>query len=62
VQAVEERLAPFGARPHWGKVFTTPPEVVRSLYPRLPDATALARRLDPNGVFRNSFVDAYLDV
>jgi alditol oxidase len=62
VRAVEERLAPLRARPHWGKVFTTPPEVVRTLYPRLADATALARRLDPDGVFGNSFVDAYLGV
>jgi alditol oxidase len=61
LRAVEERLAPFGARPHWGKVFTTPPEVVRSLYPRLADAAALARRFDPEGVFGNRFVEAYLN-
>jgi xylitol oxidase len=61
LQAVEERLAPFGARPHWGKVFTTAPEVVRTLYPRLADAVALARRFDPEGVFTNPFVETYLD-
>jgi xylitol oxidase len=59
LRAVEERLAAFGARPHWGKVFTTPAETVRSLYPRLADAAALARRFDPRGVFTNSFVDEY---
>jgi xylitol oxidase len=58
--ALEEQLAPFGARPHWGKVFTTPPDVVRRVYPRVPDAAALARRLDPDGVFRNGFVEEYL--
>jgi xylitol oxidase len=62
LQAVEERLAPFGAKPHWGKVFTTAPEVVRALYPRLADAVALARRFDPDGVFGNSFVEEYLGV
>jgi xylitol oxidase len=59
LRAVEERLAAFGARPHWGKVFTTPAATVRSLYPRLADAAALARRFDPHGVFSNSFVDEY---
>ena len=58
--AVEEALAPFDARPHWGKVFTTPASTVRRLYERLPEANALARRFDPQGVFRNAFVEEYL--
>lgn len=57
---IEERLGPIDARPHWGKLFTTPPEVVRSLYPRLPDFVKLARELDPTGKFRNDFVDRYV--
>jgi xylitol oxidase len=60
LRAVEEVLAPLGARPHFGKVFTTPAETVRSLYPRLPEANALAKRLDPDGVFSNRFVAEYL--
>jgi xylitol oxidase len=62
VRAVEEALGPFGARPHWGKVFTVPAATVRGLYPRLPDAGALARSFDPDGVFRNGFVEEYLEV
>lgn len=58
--AVEERLEPFAARPHWGKLFTTPPEVIRQLYPRLPDFTQLALEYDPDGKFRNGFVTRYL--
>ena len=61
VRAVEEALAPFGARPHWGKVFTVPGATVRGLYPRLQDANALARAFDPDGVFRNGFVEEYLE-
>jgi xylitol oxidase len=61
VRAVEQALAPFAARPHWGKVFTTPGPAVRSLYPRLADANALAREFDPDGVFRNGFVEEYLE-
>ena len=57
VQAVEDRLFPFGARPHWGKVFTTPGSVLRGLYDRYDDFVALARDLDPAGVFRNAMLE-----
>ncbi|MER5992969.1 D-arabinono-1,4-lactone oxidase [Streptomyces viridosporus] len=56
VRWVEEALAPFGARPHWGKVFTTPAAELRARYPRLDDFRALARSLDPAGTFANAFV------
>ena len=59
VSAIEDALAPFAARPHWGKVFTTPPETVRGLYPRWNDFLALLRRYDPAGKFRNEFMDRY---
>jgi xylitol oxidase len=57
---LEERLAPFGARPHWGKLFAMPPAHLQSLYPRLPDFRALMQELDPAGKFRNAFVDEYI--
>lgn len=60
LEAVERALAPLGARPHWGKVFSTPPAAVRDLYPRLPDAVGLVARLDPRGVFGNDFTAEYL--
>jgi xylitol oxidase len=52
--AIEERLAPFAARPHWGKVFLGEPG---PLYPRLPDFAELMARYDPEGKFRNAFID-----
>ena len=52
VAAVEQALAPFDARPHWGKVFSTPPPRLGELYPRLPDFRALVRALDPDGEVR----------
>jgi alditol oxidase len=58
--AIEEQLAPFDARPHWGKVFSTRPDVVQGLYDRIPDFIALAARYDPAGKFRNDFIDRYL--
>jgi alditol oxidase len=60
VTEIEEKLAPFDARPHWGKVFTASPDVVRRRYERLPDFSALAARYDPTGKFRNEFVDRYI--
>ncbi|MFF8033721.1 FAD-binding protein [Streptomyces sp. NPDC016626] len=56
VRRVEEALAPFDARPHWGKVFTTPAAALRARYPRLADFRALAREVDPAGTFANAFV------
>jgi alditol oxidase len=58
--AIEERLAPFDPRPHWGKLFTLPPARIAASYPRL---AAFARRMasyDPTGKFRNSFIDRFL--
>ena len=60
VAAVEAALAPFGPRPHWGKVFSMDPDVVRSRYPRFDDFRALAAELDPRGAFRNAFLEPYL--
>ena len=60
VAAVEERLAPLAARPHWGKLFHTPPAAVTALYERAEDFRALLRRYDPAGKFRNDFIDRYL--
>jgi len=60
ITLTERQLAPFAARPHWGKIFTTSPEALRSSYPRLPDFLNLMRRLDPSGKFRNSYTDRYL--
>ena len=55
--AIEERLAPFRARPHWGKVFNTAPDVLGRLYERMPDFRRLLRSYDPGGKFRNEFVE-----
>ncbi|WP_033340003.1 D-arabinono-1,4-lactone oxidase [Catenuloplanes japonicus] len=53
VAALEERLAPFDARPHWGKVFSTAPAALRARYPRFDDFLALRATLDPTGKLLN---------
>jgi xylitol oxidase len=57
---VERALQPFDPRPHWGKLFTMPADEVRSRYPKLPDFANLLRRYDPDGTFRNGFLDRYV--
>lgn len=59
VEAMEAELVPLGARPHWGKVFTAAPEVVRAAYERSDDFAGLLARTDPAGKFRNSYLDTY---
>ena len=60
VTLVEQRLAPFGARPHWGKIFTTSAEDLYSRYDRLPDFLNLMNHYDPTGKFRNAYTARYL--
>ncbi len=57
---IEAQLAPFRARPHWGKLFTLAPDQLRALYPRLADFQSLLRSYDPQGKFRNRFLDTYI--
>jgi xylitol oxidase len=57
---IEQQLEPFGARPHWGKLFTMPSARVQSLYGKLPDFRRLALQCDPRGKFRNEFLDTYV--
>ena len=57
---IEAQLAPFDARPHWGKLFTMTPTRVQSLYPKRTDFQMLAQSLDPQGKFRNAFLDMYI--
>jgi xylitol oxidase len=57
---IEEQLAPFNARPHWGKLFTMSPVRLQSLYEKLPDFQQLLLHCDPQGKFRNAFLNKYI--
>jgi xylitol oxidase len=54
---IEKELAPFNARPHWGKVFTLAPKVLASRYEKLVDFKKMVAQYDPEGKFRNDFLD-----
>ncbi len=57
---IEAKLAAFEVRPHWGKLFTLAPELVQARYPKRTAFRDLVQSYDPQGVFRNSFLDTYL--
>lgn len=57
---IEAALEPFGARPHWGKLFTMAPARLQPLYEMLPRFLELARHYDPRGKLRNAFLQAHL--
>jgi alditol oxidase len=52
---LEAALAPFDARPHWGKLFLHAPR-----HPRTGEFLALAARLDPDGKFRNGWFERHV--
>ena len=57
---LEAALAPFEARPHWGKLFDAKAAAIAPLYERLPDFVRLVERLDPRGAFRNSWLKVHV--
>ncbi|MGO4248607.1 D-arabinono-1,4-lactone oxidase [Paenarthrobacter sp. RAF54_2] len=59
---LEEALRPFGARPHWGKLFTPSLYDFAALYPRFEDFCSLAVTNDPSGKFRNDLLDSVLGI
>jgi xylitol oxidase len=53
---IEKELAPYNARPHWGKLFTMAPSVLQSRYEKLADFRKLVKEYDPTGKFQNEFL------
>jgi xylitol oxidase len=53
---LEQQLSPFGAVPHWAKLFTMAPAVLQTRHPRVADFRRLVDRYDPAGKFRNEFL------
>lgn len=54
---IEKELQPFDARPHWGKLFTMQPAQFQPLFAKLPDFQKLLQSYDPQGKFRNAFLN-----
>ncbi len=60
VREVETALAPFEARPHWGKLFLADGTAISSHYERFADFADLVARIDPRGAFRNDWLETHL--
>ncbi len=54
---IEKSLEPFNTKPHWGKLFTISPARLSLLYKKMSDFRDLAQSLDPQGKFRNEFLN-----
>ena len=57
---MEEQLAPFNPRPHWAKLFTISPSILQSRIEKLAEFKEMVKQYDPNGKFRNEFLDRNL--
>ena len=57
---IEQELAPFNAKPHWGKLFTMSPEKIGELYEMLPAFRELMLEYDPRGKFCNRFLEEFV--
>ncbi|MDQ3277231.1 MAG: FAD-binding protein [Bacteroidota bacterium] len=60
IPLIEEQLAPFNPVPHWAKLFTLSPQVLQSRYQKLADFKQLIKQYDPEGKFRNAFLEKNL--
>jgi xylitol oxidase len=61
VPVVEQALAPFQPRAHWGKLFAMDGAELTARYPRAAEFRDLTRRYDPTGKFWNPFLSAVFD-
>ena len=60
LRQIEEALEPFDARPHLGKLFTMTPDRLAKAYQNLPLFRRQMERYDPEGKFRNEFLNDYI--
>jgi xylitol oxidase len=59
IPIVEAALDMFAPRPHWGKMHLRTPKQIAAQYPRIDDFRAMCKRYDPDGKFRNTYVNRY---
>ena len=57
---VEDVLRSYDGRPHWGKLHTRSADDLAPSYPRWQDFQEMRRRLDPDRLFTNRYLDHVL--
>jgi len=58
--AVEDIMDDYGGRPHWGKLHFQKAETLEPRYPEWKAFQAVRKRLDPDGMFSNPYLDRVL--
>ncbi|MED5329078.1 MAG: D-arabinono-1,4-lactone oxidase, partial [Actinomycetota bacterium] len=61
-QQVADIMDSYGGRPHWGKMHYLNAAQLCKRYPRWGEFQELRATLDPDGIFRNEYVDRVLGV
>ncbi|OCH88944.1 L-gulonolactone/D-arabinono-1,4-lactone oxidase [Obba rivulosa] len=56
----EKIMARHGGKPHWAKAHHLGPDTLRQLYSRFDDFIGVLEEVDPNGMFRNEYVQRHL--
>ncbi|MBV8161017.1 MAG: FAD-binding protein, partial [Acidimicrobiia bacterium] len=59
-RGVEAIMDPLGGRPHWGKMHYQTAATLAPRYPEWDRFAAVRRRTDPDGRFRNAYLDRVL--
>jgi FAD/FMN-containing dehydrogenase len=59
-RGVEAIIDEIGGRPHWGKLHYQRADTLAPRYPEWDRFQAVRSRLDPDGVFRNPYLDRVL--
>jgi alditol oxidase len=59
---IEAKLAPFGTRPHWAKLYTMGSSHIAPLYPRMKDFRSLTREFDPKGKLQNAYLRDHVNI
>jgi L-gulonolactone oxidase len=59
-RSVEAIMTEYGGRPHWGKRHFQTASTLAERYPHWHDFLAARARLDPDGRFRNAYLDRVL--
>lgn len=57
IPKIEVALAPFDVRPHWGKLYTINAKTIQESYEKFPDFVELLKTYDPDGRFRNDYLN-----
>ncbi|KZT53648.1 L-gulonolactone/D-arabinono-1,4-lactone oxidase [Calocera cornea HHB12733] len=53
-------MSSYGGRPHWAKTHPFGPTELRASYPHFDDFVHVLNEVDPNGLFRNDYVNRHI--